>query len=177
MSSLEKEPNPKDAIAIKKAPLSCIPMPPLYEEGLVMLSGAMKYGRHNWRVSGVKASVYFDATMRHMTSWWEGQDDDPESGLSHLAHASACLSIVRDSQLQGNWVDDRPPASGEHWMDDSNESGEKKPAIFMEHFPRKSHFHIKNTKSTGTGVAKKYRYFSSRGCLVYLTLWWEMTQK
>lgn len=121
MSSLEKEPNPKDAIAIKKAPLSCIPMPPLYEEGLVMLSGAMKYGRHNWRVSGVKASVYFDATMRHMTSWWEGQDDDPESGLSHLAHASACLSIVRDSQLQGNWVDDRPPATGEHWMDDSND--------------------------------------------------------
>jgi hypothetical protein len=142
VSSLEKEPNPKDAIAIKKAPLSCIPMPPLYEEGLVMLSGAGKYGRHNWRVSGVMASVYFDAMMRHMTSWWEGQDDDPESGLSHLAHARACLGIVRDSQLQGNWVDDRPPVSGEHWMDDSNDGA----ADIMDNCPDPKPAHVASEK-------------------------------
>ena len=71
----------------------------------------MKYGRHNYRAAGVRASVYFDAAVgRHLFSWWEGQDIDPESGMHHIDKAIAGLMVLRDSQLQGNWVDDRPPA-------------------------------------------------------------------
>lgn len=104
-----KDTNPKDALGIKKAPLSTLPTGPMYEVALAMLEGARKYGRHNYRVMGVKASVYYDATMGHLTAWWEGEDVDPASGLHHLAKAMACLAVVRDSEMMGNWVDDRPP--------------------------------------------------------------------
>lgn len=104
-----KPTNPKDALAIKKAPLSTLPTGPMYEVALAMLEGARKYGRHNYRVMGVKASVYYDAAMGHLTAWWEGEDIDPASELHHLAKAMACLAVVRDSMMMENWVDDRPP--------------------------------------------------------------------
>lgn len=48
--------------------------------------GAKKYAPDNWR-KGYDWSLSFGALMRHLALWYEGQDDDPEFGLSHLAHA------------------------------------------------------------------------------------------
>lgn len=106
-----KPTNPKDAVGIAKVPFSTIPAGVLAELGLAMMEGALKYGRHNYRVSGVRASVYYDAAMRHITDWWEGIDIDPDSGLHHLVKAMACLAVARDAMLQGKMVDDRPPGS------------------------------------------------------------------
>lgn len=113
-----KPTNPKDALAINKAPLSTLPAGPMYEVALAMLEGARKYGRHNYRIMGVKASVYYDAAMGHLTSWWEGEDIDPASGIHHLGKAMACLAVVRDGQMMENWIDDRPPCypNGEKLM-------------------------------------------------------------
>jgi len=105
-----KETNPKDAIGIKKAPISTLSGPVIAEMGCAMAEGALKYGRHNYRVSGVRASVYRDAAFRHLNKWWEGEDIDPDSGLNHIAKALACLSVLRDAMIFENWVDDRPPA-------------------------------------------------------------------
>lgn len=120
----EKPTNPKDACGIKKAPLSVVPMPVIYEAGLGMLEGALKYGRHNYRVVGVRASVYFDATLRHLAAWWEGEDLDPEStaGLHHVSKAICSLIVLRDAMIQGKLTDDRPPRSAEGWMDGYNET-------------------------------------------------------
>lgn len=74
-----KPTNPKDAFGIKKASLSCVSSPVLMELGIAMQEGACKYGRHNYRVIGVRGSVYYDATLRHLMSWWEGEDIDPDS--------------------------------------------------------------------------------------------------
>jgi hypothetical protein len=116
----KKDTNPKDAVGIAKVPFSTLSQVVIAEEGLAMMEGALKYGRHNYRESGVRASVYFDAFMRHMTAWWEGQDIDPDSGLSHVTKARACLGVLRDSMVRGNWVDDRPPRVEESWMADLN---------------------------------------------------------
>lgn len=75
-----------------------------------MLEGALKYGRHNYRVAGVKGSVYFDAAIGHLLSWWEGEDIDQDSGLNHLDKAMASLLVLRDGIYEGNWMDDRPPS-------------------------------------------------------------------
>lgn len=104
-----KDTNPKDAVGVKKVPMSTVPARPVLEMALGMLEGARKYGRHNYREAGVRASVYYDATFRHLMSWWEGEDIDPDSGLSHIVKAMASLLVLRDSMLSGNWVDDRPP--------------------------------------------------------------------
>ena len=107
----EKPTNPKDAIGTSKAGVSCVPQNVMAEVGLAMLEGAAKYGRHNYRSAGVRASVYYDACRRHMDDWWEGEDLDPDSLLSHVTKAIATLTVLRDSMMQGNWTDDRPPKS------------------------------------------------------------------
>ncbi len=101
--------NPKDAIGSCKAPTMPVPATVQAEDGLAMLEGALKYGRHNYRAAPVRASVYLDALRRHLACWIEGEDTDPDSGLSHLIKARACLGIMRDAQIQGTLIDDRPP--------------------------------------------------------------------
>jgi len=104
-----KATNPKDALSIRKVPIHCIPMQVLGEVGLAMMEGGRKYGKHNYRNAGVRASVYIDALWRHVfLQFWEGEDVDADSGLSHLTKGIATLVVLRDSMLTGNWVDDRP---------------------------------------------------------------------
>lgn len=116
-----KPSNPKDAVGSRKAGLSCVPMPPLFEVGLALQEGARKYGRHNYRAIGVRGSVYFDAAMRHLSQWWEGEDLDPDSGVSHVSKAIAGLLVLRDSMIQDNWTDDRPPTAPCWWLNPMND--------------------------------------------------------
>lgn len=102
--------NPKDRVGAGKPPLHLIPPAAEILEAVVMGLGARKYGEFNWRSSKVRATVYIAAAKRHLAQWLDGQDDDPESGVSHLAHARACLGVLLDAIATGNAVDDRPPA-------------------------------------------------------------------
>lgn len=102
--------NPKDRIGADKPPLDLIPPAAEILESLVMRLGAEKYGPCNWRHTKVRASIYVAAARRHIAQWLDGEDDDPESGVSHLAHARACLGILLDAIATDHVVDDRPPA-------------------------------------------------------------------
>lgn len=116
-----KRSNPKDAVGTGKAPLSTVSAPVIAEVGVAMLEGARKYGRHNYRAIGVRASVYYDAAMRHLMAWWEGQNIDPDSGLHHIGKALASLMVLRDAQMNAKCVDDRPPPFiAENWVADLN---------------------------------------------------------
>ncbi len=115
-----KPSNPKDSVGIAKVPFSTVSAVVWAEVGLAMMEGARKYGRHNYREVGVLGSVYYDATLRHLTDWYEGQDIDPASGLSHITKAIASLTVLRDSMIRENWVDDRPPAVRDGWMEELN---------------------------------------------------------
>jgi hypothetical protein len=103
-----KDTNPKDSLGIRKVPIHCVSAAVLMEVGLAMMEGGRKYGTHNYRAMGVRASVYYDAGMRHLMDFWEGTDIDPESGVHHISKAIAGLMVLRDSMLMENWVDDRP---------------------------------------------------------------------
>jgi hypothetical protein len=113
----EKDTNPKAAIGVRKVPFSVIPFDVVAEVGLAMLEGGAKYGRHNYRAAGARASVYFDGTMRHLTQWWEGEDidpdtvdeDNPDSGVNHITKAIASLLVLRAAMLANKFEDDRPP--------------------------------------------------------------------
>jgi hypothetical protein len=124
-----KDTNPKDAIGVLKVALSYVSLPVILEVALGMMEGGFKYGRHNYREAGVRASVYVDATFRHLALFWEGEDYDPdifaitadangENGVrvSHITKAIASLTVLRDSMIRGNWVDDRPPAVAPGWL-------------------------------------------------------------
>jgi hypothetical protein len=118
--------NPKDGVGIKKVPFSTIPCQVEGEVGLALFEGARKYGKYNYRAIGVRYSVYYDATMRHLKAWHEGQDIDPDSGLNHVVKAIAGLVVLRDSMLQENAVDDRPPkAKNQNWIQEQNKKAEE----------------------------------------------------
>ena len=106
-----KDTNPKDAIGSTKPPIANVPLSVMSEVGMAMAEGQWKYGGYNWRVIGVRASVYWDATFRHMKAWWEGEDIDPDCQLNHVVKAISALTILRDAMIQDNWTDDRPPRS------------------------------------------------------------------
>jgi hypothetical protein len=99
--------NPKTQYGEKKLKMSSTPIMPLQEMGKVFELGAKKYGRYNWRLHAVSATVYYDAALRHLMAWFEGEDTDPESGVSHLAHVMACMAILMDAQKNGKLKDNR----------------------------------------------------------------------
>jgi hypothetical protein len=104
-----KPTNPKDAIGTNKVNLGLFPDTARIAGALAFTEGALKYGRYNWRVAGVRASIYKDALDRHMSQWWNGEDMDGDSQMSHLFKALACIAVLIDSQVCGKLTDDRPP--------------------------------------------------------------------
>ena len=107
-----KDTNPKDAIGSDKLPFHLWPETATALGCLGMLDGALKYGRSNFRPAGVRASVYYDACRRHLNKWFEGEEQDPDSGLDHLAHALACIAIIVDARAAGVLTDDRMYSKG-----------------------------------------------------------------
>lgn len=149
-----KDTNPKDAIGVTKSPLSVLSGQVLYELGNAMLEGALKYGRHNYREAGVRGSVYFDACQRHLWAYWEGEDIDPDSGVSHLVKAMACLIVWRDAQLYGLETDDRPPALDDRWL---SQRANKVAKELVERYPEPKE------PVTEVGLQKKYRTSYAEG--------------
>lgn len=143
-----KDTNPKDAVGIRKVAMSAIPAQPLMEMGLAMMEGARKYGRHNYRIAGVRSSVYYDAALRHLMAWWEGEDVDPDSGLPHLVKAMACLCVIRDSTIRGNVVDDRPPSMDIGWQNELN----KKASDLIDRLPNSKDAYVKESISSSLGL-------------------------
>ena len=100
--------NPKTAFAVKKPSLGLVPLAALEAAAAAHQLGADKYGPWNWRENSVAASVYINAAMRHLKAWQETQDNDDESGASHLGHVMACCGILLDAQAHECLIDDRP---------------------------------------------------------------------
>ncbi|WP_078705326.1 dATP/dGTP diphosphohydrolase domain-containing protein [Bartonella sp. WD16.2] len=90
-----------------KSRVDLIPPSALFAIGHVLAVGARKYGANNWR-NGMNWSRLHGAALRHLLAWFDGEDKDPESGLSHLAHAACCLLFLMDYDIQQIGCDDRP---------------------------------------------------------------------
>lgn len=124
--------NPKHYAGQKKIPFGDIPAIVLAELGVAMHEGARKYGAFNYRKDMIISSDYYSAAMRHLFQWYElGEDTDPDSGISHITKAIACLTVLRDAQINGMVKDDRPPnVHGDRWytlQDKVRELQEKHP--------------------------------------------------
>lgn len=102
--------NPKDIAGSLKAPLNLLPGSALHAASWALKHGADKYGPFNWRDIPIKASNYTAAAMRHIKAWEDGENDDPESKVHHIAHAIAGLMILYDAKTCRTLIDDRPPA-------------------------------------------------------------------
>ena len=95
-----------------KVRMSLIPPVVMLELAAVLTRGAVKYQVHNWR-KGLTYSSTYDSLQRHLAAWWDGEENDSESGLHHLAHvlcnAAFLLTYVRDVEAGklSKEIDDR----------------------------------------------------------------------
>lgn len=99
--------NPKDSVGSAKLPIHLWPASATAFGCIGLANGALKYGRNNWRKTGIRATIYIDAIKRHLDDWYEGNETDPQDGVHNLAGALAGLGILVDSLCTGNLVDDR----------------------------------------------------------------------
>jgi hypothetical protein len=53
--------------------------------------GGKGYPPDNWKRVDDGRRRYFEAAVRHITDWHQGERLDPQSKLPHLAHAACCL--------------------------------------------------------------------------------------
>ena len=89
-----------------KLPLHLLSTEALNQTAAVLKFGAQKYAEHNWR-KGFTWSRPLSAALRHITAFNNGEDKDPESGLSHLAHAMCCIMFLLEFEKTHPELDDR----------------------------------------------------------------------
>lgn len=89
-----------------KAPMSLLSSEALHQTAMVLAFGKQKYAAHNWR-GGFEWSRPLSAALRHILAFQDGEDRDPESGLSHLAHAMCCLMFLLEFEKTHRELDDR----------------------------------------------------------------------
>lgn len=111
ISSIESNTEPKKSgSAMKfdddKLPVNLLSSEALFQTAAVLKFGADKYHEHNWR-DGFAWSRPLAAAMRHIMAFNDGEDKDPESGLSHLAHAACCIMFLLEFEKTHPDLDDR----------------------------------------------------------------------
>ena len=106
-----KATNPKDAIGDTKLPLHLVPDTLPAYASMAFAEGDAKYGGYNWRVAGVRLSVYVAAARRHEAKFWNGEWEDPATGIPHISSILACYGIIADAHECGKLTDDRPPVA------------------------------------------------------------------
>lgn len=85
---------------------------------VMTLSAGGKYEKHNWR-KGIEWSRVYAGIQRHLLAWNDGETNDKETGLNHLAHASAGIMFLLEySEVHRN-LDDRHSAKPEEPKEDN----------------------------------------------------------
>jgi hypothetical protein len=77
----------------EKPDLSLLPIEFLSDVAKAMQHGEKKYGRYNY-TGGMAWHRLIAACLRHVYAFAGSEDLDPESGVSHLGHAGACILML-----------------------------------------------------------------------------------
>lgn len=90
----------------KLARFSLIPWDALHLVAEHFGRGAAKYEDRNWE-GGYPWSWSYDALMRHLTAWWQGEDRDAETGSLHIVAVAWHALVLVAFQIRGKGTDDR----------------------------------------------------------------------
>jgi hypothetical protein len=66
----------------------------------VLTFGANKYTDNGWMLVPEGEKRYFAALLRHIEAYQRGEEADPETGISHLAHAGCNILFLLYFQRQ-----------------------------------------------------------------------------
>jgi len=118
-----------------KPPLSKLAFSSLCEVASVHQFGDDHYGAGNWR-KGQPTSVLLDCVYRHLAAFTRGEDLDPKSKLSHLAHAAWNVLVLIHQTVcypeEYRQLDDRMDDLG-RWVSDAFAETPSAKALSKEH--------------------------------------------
>ena len=83
-----------------KPKMNLLPPKAIVEVAKVLTFGAEKYGAENWKELEDLQNRYTAGALRHIFAHMDGEQLDPETGLSHMAHALCCLLFKLEIELQ-----------------------------------------------------------------------------
>lgn len=95
---------------VKAARHDLVPGFPIHKLSEVFGFGTKKYADRNWEM-GYDWGKSYSAAMRHLLAFWNGEDNDPESGLPHLAHVMWHMAVLMEFQRNGLGTDTRSKLS------------------------------------------------------------------
>jgi hypothetical protein len=72
----------------------------------ILTMNESKYDKHQWK-KGNTTSVPYDSAMRHLLAWFGGENNDLETGESHLLHAAVNLMFCWYYEKNYGNMDDR----------------------------------------------------------------------
>lgn len=101
----------------EKPKMYLLPPKATVEVAKVLTFGAAKYDEDNWRKLENAQNRYSGGALRHIFSHLDGELEDPETNLSHLAHAICCLMFKLELELEdgkGKEEKLREPDEAEH---------------------------------------------------------------
>ena len=141
-----KQSNPKDALSDTRIPMWLLSPIAKIEWALAQFAGMLKYGSWNWRIAGIRSSVYISAIERHVEAYKSGEEYDPVDGTHHMGNIMACAAIILDAKAADKLTDDRPP-SVDHRPTIAD--GEKLMAKLREQYKNRDprHFTIADTET------------------------------
>lgn len=90
----------------EKPDMSCLSSIAMFKVAAVMTHGKKKYSTDNWR-EGIHYRRLIAASLRHIFSYLGGESLDPETGISHLAHAICGLMMILEFEDTRPDLDDR----------------------------------------------------------------------
>ena len=73
----------------------------------VLEFGAKKYSRDNWK-KGLFTQKICESMLRHVFAYLSGEDNDPESGLSHIGHMQCNALFLAYMAREKKEFDNRP---------------------------------------------------------------------
>lgn len=76
-----------------KAQIHMVPKELIEEVAKVLMFGATKYAKDNWK-KGLSYEGCYDSCMRHLLAFNSGEEFDKESNLPHLAHAACNIAFM-----------------------------------------------------------------------------------
>jgi len=83
-----------------KPKMNLLPPKAIVEVAKVLTFGAEKYDAENWRKLDDLQNRYTAGALRHIFAHMDGEKLDPETGLSHMAHALCCLLFKLEIELE-----------------------------------------------------------------------------
>ena len=106
----------------EKPKMNLLPPKAIVEISKVLTFGAAKYDAENWRKLDDLQNRYTAGALRHIFAHMDGEELDPETNLSHLAHAMCCLLFKLEIELEERLKEEEPREtdSAEHTARDQS---------------------------------------------------------